>query len=91
MSEERIIDGYDVPLIYFEAIGNMFVRNGNFHITLMKVQDSREGRVLIPQIELICPLGNVPGHIRDVLKATSKWLTSPPNQEVLEADRVGRH
>lgn len=91
MGEDRIADGYDVPLIYFEAIGNMFVRNGNFHVTLMKVHEIDGTRTLIPQTELICPLGNIPGHIRDVLKATSKWLTAAPNHEIMEADRMGRH
>lgn len=91
MSEERIADGFDIPLIYFEAVGNMFVRSGNFHITLMKIAEIDGCRTLIPQTELVCPIGNVPGHIKEVLKATSKWLTSPPAQEVFEADRVGRH
>lgn len=91
MSEDRIAEGIDAQLIYFEAIGNMFVRNGNFHITLMKVFDTPDGRLLIPQTELVCPLANVPGHIAAVLRVTSKWLTSPPNQEIMEADRIGRH
>lgn len=92
MSEDKVADGYDVPSVFFEAIGNLFVRNGNFHITAMKVHETPGGgRLLIPQTELICPLGNVPGHVAAVCKSTSKWVAIPLSQEVAVADRAGRH